>query len=546
MDIQSILNGRTNTALSTKEIEFLVENEYQVTPQSPERIKKDLHALSKLDTSNLDLNDPILQETIRKTKDYKSLLSFYVKVLDDDPSNARTLYELADSYNVVETLMNLFAHISVGETYLQLAEQGSLGDVFRRGMLHIEAAYMVTSPKNRKKIIELMDDSGMLLDEIPHQILTSYSFIDHYLKNESESTKHAVFNALSDTCYSREAETDLLFAADSQYDTIEEYLAGQLLHASGDKIYRLAAVRIYVSKLLHSLGVEDQRVFINTYSVSPETQGACFKDRIELHCYSSRNLEKMIHTGAHEAHHADQSNNVKNLLLTKDNDIDIYSKEDFIREVDGTYYGRNYRMVASEYDADLKAKIDLFKLKDLQLNPFERLRKVIVAKLFRERDELKGIKHNMQYEAISTRLDANNKPHPLEDIFDAAIHQEYQEHIQNGTYRDFIRNIRIKFPIIEYEYAISENDLHRRSVEELVAQITLDSDNSEVYKYLLISYINPKKNKSAQLNRDTLEQLYLDESLPLDVRKYIRECLDNEAMDKYYARVNEGGVKHEI
>lgn len=546
MDMQSILNAKPNSSLSEKEIEFLVENNYQVTIESPERIKRDLHAMSKLDTSELNLNDPIIEETIRKNKNDKYLAAFYVKVLDDDPSNAHTLPELENSFTMVKTLMNLFNGITAGNSYLQLAEQGSMVDVFRRAMLHVEAAYMVSNPTTRKQIIEYLEYSGMLLDEIPHQILTSYTFIEHHLDKESDDVKQAVFNSLSENYYSHETEQDFLFAADTTWPTVEEYLASQLLHHTGDEIFRLAAVRIYVSKLLHSLGIEDKRVFINTYSISPETQGAYFKDRIELHCYSSRTLEKMIHTGAHEAHHADQDKNVTQLLLSKDNDIDLYSKEDFIREVDGTYYSRNYRKVASEYDADFKAKIDLFKLKDLQLSPFDRLRRVILVKLFKEQDELKDIRHNMIYEEVSTRLDANNQPHHLEDIFDVAIHSEYQEHMANGTYDQFITNIRNKFPIIEFEYAISEEGLHRRSIEELVDQITLDEDNSEVYKYLIISYINPKKNKNADGNREILEALYLDESLPLDIRKYIRETLDDKAMDKYYARVKERGALYEV
>ena len=171
MDIQSILNGKPNAALSQKEIEFLVENNYQVTKDSPIRIKKDLHAISKLDTTLLDVTDATIQEAIRKTKDYKSLLAFYVKLLDDDPSNAHELYELQDSYMIVETITNLFNYLSNGHTYLQLAEQGSLGDIFRRAMLHIESAYMVTSPKNRQKIIENCE-----LMKIPVEIFDSNIF----------------------------------------------------------------------------------------------------------------------------------------------------------------------------------------------------------------------------------------------------------------------------------------------------------------------------------------------------------------------------------
>jgi hypothetical protein len=145
----------------------------------------------------------------------------------------------------------------------------------------------------------------------------------------------------------------------------------------------------------------------------------------------------------------------------------------------------------------------------------------------------------MQYELVSTRLDENNVEHPLETIFEATLKKAHAESIQNGTFPQLITKIRANYPIIEFEYSIKEDGVHRRSVRELVDKMIDDKNNTDVYRYLLISYLNPKKNMNAVFNRHALENLYQDSSIPVGIRAYIKDCLDNEAMDKYYARVNE-------
>ena len=539
MDLESILSKKNTVSLSDKELEFLVEHNYKVTDASPDRIKSDLHALSKLDTSELDLTDQLIINTIKKTKDKKILAAFYVKCLDDDPSNARTIDVLRTNYSVIITLMDLFNDITAGGSYAELAAKGGTGDVFRRAIAHIEAAYTRLTPVDRQSIVKFLKSSGMLFDELPNAILTSDTYIAYHLRKKDDSLHKITFDALNCLQYDKELEQDFLVAVESTGTTIEEYLASQLLHSTDDDILQISAVKLYVLKLLDQFGVQDVRVNVNTYGYSADTQGSCFQDRIDLHCYSNRSLEKMIHTGAHEAHHADQNKNVKYVLLTKDNDIDIYSKEDFIRDIDPSYYPRNYRKVASEYDADLKAKIDLFKLKDLQVTPFERLRKVITVKLFREKDYLKDIKSHMQYEMVSTRLDENNVEHPLETIFEATLKKAHSESLENGTFHKLMTKIRTNYPIIEFEYSITESDVHRRSVRELVDKMIEDKNNVDVYRYLLISYLNPKKNMNALFNRHELEELQQDSSLPVGIRVYIKECLENEAMDKYYTRAYE-------
>lgn len=124
-------------------------------------------------------------------------------------------------------------------------------------------------------------------------------------------------------------------------------------------LMELFAIQLYGAKELKKISSE---AFIDMFALdSSFSKFGSYNGKAVKVFINSDNMSvlDMVNTLHHELEHVIQKQNIKQMKIDKDNDVDLYYKDEILREIllNEEYYEDNYNYIYYEYDADLKANI---------------------------------------------------------------------------------------------------------------------------------------------------------------------------------------------
>lgn len=419
-----------------------------------------------------------------------------------------------------------FIKVLENETEIKVEPTSKL---YKSLMCELQVLYNSSRIIDRTKIAERLVHSSIEIDYIPYMIIYSQAFIDEYFSQGSPGMKKIMFDCLNSMYYNHNHEYDFLRIVKSNQCTIEDYIKEQLHNGKDDKFFHIIAVHLYTAKRLDQKGIEDYRICINNYNPDKQniTHGSYHKNVIYIYCTPGRTLHKMVHASEHEIEHADQEKNRHYLFIENDPDIDIYTKDKFLKQYEDDYYDRNYSCISYEYDADFKARMTIHNLETKQ-SLFHQLRRFILKAAKKEVDVITQIKKDIPYAQTAVREYPEGTFVSLDEAFEIVLKKEYQKSIEEKKFPSFRATLANNYQIILYEYVVTENDIHRKTIPELIDCLYRAKTDftEEIYKYLIASATDPRKHKNYKDNLKELEALAIDEELPQKIKKLVKECLD--------------------
>ena len=400
--------------------------------------------------------------------------------------------------------------------------------LYKSLMYELQVLYNTSRISDRSKIAERLVHSTIGIDFIPYMIIYSKTFIDEYFYDQSIGMRNIIFDCLNSMTFNIHNEYSFLRIVKSHQLTIEDYVKEQLHSKKDDKFFHIVATHLYTAKRLEQLGVQDYRICINFYNPDGKsiTHGSYHKDVISIYSTPDRTLHKMIYASEHEVNHADQAKNIHYLFIDKDPDIDIYTKDKFIKQYSDDYYQKNYSSISYEYDADFKARITLYNL-EAKNNLFTKLKDLILRAAQKETDILSQIRQDIPYIQTTLREDLNGEVVHLDDIFESVLKKEHAKSLEEGKFPSFKAILSNSYQIILYEYVITETEVRRKTIQELVdaAYRAKDTFTYDMYQFLIASATNPRKNKDYIKNLSELENIANDSEMPQRIKRIAKEAL---------------------
>ena len=554
MTVDEIVNNDTIALLTREEEKVLALKNYIFNKSTPTRIKKSVYLMWNSyihDNDSIDFNDKDIKEGLEETKKYDLIYCFYSLAghKNDDKLQDFPHYQDAKKYFGTTCGKALFSIKKIKEaingkpiTHYLDGDDLLMNFNFRYNMFTLDCSYSYSCHEERELIVKSLIDNIFPTRLIPHEILKSREYIDAKLKNEDENTRNWLYIILNSD-YSEENERHFLDAIGFKNKSIEECLKARLNTYKAttlDFIYDIAIIRLYGQKLLMDNKLFARKIFMNKYSVSDfnDTLGdyeANF-DNINLYVSKFPNIEKLFETVIHEIRHVIQFDYIRHADIDKDSDVDIYSKDAYLRDVLGRdYYTDNYENISYELDAEFNAyfakysmkKKSHVKLLKLPINAF--YNKVIREVSIIERDNLKFEKYGMRK--------YNGNLYFLSDLFDQVIISQYEK---SEDVNQFINTINSKYPIFMYEYSITKDDIHKKSILELVnGLINAENEKEEkIYECLIRSSIDKLKYYNHDINRAEIESIISHHKIPVDIKNRLRKIIHENQNSNIYKNLN--------
>ena len=368
-----------------------------------------------------------------------------------------------------------------------------------------------THNQEKNNIIKSLIEMNCPIKLIPNSILSSEKFLSMYLKYNSPFDNSKLYHEILTTNkYTKNLEERLLEALKT--NSLENHIRYSFRTEadSSDAIETIDLEKLVVSKL-YTLKLLDR----NYTSIGAIMNNEYQEDIIEngkMHGYYSYQLnlismypfwiytlKELITDSSHEAYHAIQENQIKTGDIVSDPDIDIYSMDKFLSDKLGSsYYEENYDLIGTEFDAEFKAKIDVYKLDDPKEkeNDIESLCKEIERLSIEEKTALEELKSITPYFYLMSRK--YGKEHlSIYELFKRCINTEYTK---SNKKEDFIKEIYNAYPIFKYMLKITPNSIEFNTpLDYLNALERADSYDANIYLQLIVNDFNPmKKNKKTR------------------------------------------------
>lgn len=547
MTLSKILNNHKNTPLTDEEIEILQNNNYRFDDDTPYRIRYNpdmiIYMLNQ-DSSLVDLYD---SDTIKGLKKagvfslYKMFELLENEGLPYDHLEHAALYNIAKSYdNPQNTFESLAIIRNIKNCNLRTTDFDKI-KLLREVEWNWEYAFFDDS--NKEIIIRALIHNKIPASVLPNMLLTDPLVIKAYTSKLAPYTQECILRALTEYEYVPDIEENFCLAYG--VDNIEGYIYKNMVCYNPKEpmdIEQLAAIKIYVHKLLARHNVQGVDLTLNTYSNDVDNYGYYRDGHVCLATYPTRDYDEMAKVAAHETFHAIQHYNIRTLNIDDEPDIDTYTKDSFLRDFYSLteqmdYYEVNYTSITTEYDAEYRAKIEYYNIENSQPeDTFETLRMTIEEKQEEEKDILRSLSYQTAYSYTRTRINEYGDRVHLDDLVEEKLIELRDKH-QDFNY--FLSELSKLYPMLLYEYHISEDDIHKKTPEELLEELENANDYTSigVYTGLIKSSMNPMKNKQWDENIEYYESMLDRNDIPHHIKRTIRLKLEEAQQDKYLGLV---------
>ncbi|MBR3891391.1 MAG: hypothetical protein IKJ30_04915 [Bacilli bacterium] len=396
-------------------------------------------------------------------------------------------------------------------------------------------AYMKKNPKEALDSYKIMSIDKMsdkqleiimgILDkgkytELPRKYLKNEKVLRRYI--ESSSERKYILSLLDTTTYSSEEEKKLLSKIDGKYNTVEELIID--MHNSNVKrndmsIYQILAFEMYARKKLESYGATP--ALVDVFSTT-EKRGVYHYSNLDNTHHQIAitgdgnrvvSVFDIIRVLEHEMAHAFQEVNRKEMNIMYDEDVDLYSKDTFIRNIafgwgdSQEYYDFNYIRFSDEYVAEVIARVETEKLLNGKRECFQK---------YKDKSDVIG---DIEYKRNPERFfwGVYHLNDFFEDNFDYEIKRRGKEALEE--------RMKKETPILLIEYDINKEEMpRRRSIEELLEMMNTSDDKKikQVCLGLLINRFNEFKEKKEDV----------EESI-----KHVESLLKDNKIDKGIASI---------
>ena len=288
-------------------------------------------------------------------------------------------------------------------------------------------------------------------------------------------------------------------------------------------LIELLAVQLYAAKELNKNGI-DKRVDVFAFDFKMSSLGTCSDKMVNLMINGEADtILDMVNVLHHEIEHAIQEKNIRTCNISQDADIDVYSKDEILRDLLGKdYYDDNHNRISFEFDAEFKSHIKSAKLFELVDIIYEKDKDFLIM----EENAIKTVEFSKDITSESEyfqNLERDANCRCLNELFEEKMRELY-----NKDRKKFSTYIQ-KYPIIGYEYNF-ECGFRRKSIKELVDSIEKTADKKEkgIYFQLLKSRLNNNKEKYSDIlsSYSSLVKLREDQSYSEITKRIIEKLIE--------------------
>lgn len=473
-------------------------------------------------------------------------LAYYGKLRDELPY-AKLYKEL----NEDERFVTFIAHVGIdalADSFTQTlllegdCEMDVLGSLSALNEYY-ETLKQYTSEGAHEKKMEIIDkvlNSNCPLKLIPSSMLEDYDFVSSYCKtNWDFENEHIYTNILKATKYSKKYEEELLESLN--IPSLESYLSKAFNREKDcrDSTKNIDITHIVVAKLYTLKLLAQHKTSITGYSHNPYVEqvldknsklyGCYYSDRdlIELFPFLIPSLKELVVDSSHEAYHAIQKRNILQGDIKRDSDVDVYSMDQYLKEILGNdYYDKNYNFIATEYDAEIKARIDVSKLSGPDVYSDELCDLMDqVATLSKENSRtLDAIMTTSPYSFLLTRLDTDDNRYHLFRLFEKVVNEQLQK---ADNFDEFRQDLITRFPIFEYMLNITPSGISIKKPSDYINDLeTANKVDTGIYLHLISNNLHPiKYPRHKEIKEEYLEAIKKS-SLSSTKKTGILICLD--------------------
>lgn len=378
--------------------------------------------------------------------------------------------------------------------------------------------FMTLEEMSQEQIDIVIDNiKDLQIDKFSRQALFDKRILSLQVK---ENDVDFILKLLNSITYDENDEIELLAKMNSNSKTIEEEILrmnNSNISITKFSLYQIVLVEMYIRKKLFQNGIEP--VLVDLLS-NTDSKGICFYNNdekryeVEINRYQfdEKTIEELINVIAHENGHIMHIHRRVNMDIMGDMDIDLYSKDFFIRGIANDafasegYYLDNYYCYSDEYLAEVES--------------YHEKEKVINEKniCYQEiKSNLRNMK-NTRYFWDSERFFFSKESKHINDLFEEQLDKLIKQ--KNGEIEKYVAEMKKETPILLLEYDINKKEIpRRRSVDELLEIIFHSNDKKikQVCTCLLINRFNEYKEKKEDVENNIKHVKKLIRNKEIDV-----------------------------
>ena len=389
-------------------------------------------------------------------------------------------------------------------------------------------------------LIEYQLSKKISLENYPSSFLKDEAFLRRYKQSVDPNLSEAAIAVYLSRGY--DSSIEKMFCESMGVASIEEYIEQRCNNPKFNTTLAedCASYKIFMEKKLYLNGTKGVEVKLNkgngfsTAYYDPEFREVAVKAET-----LRRDPKQVYYACAHECNHANQHYNRDNFDFEKDDDIDTYEKDDFLRERNNDYYHTNYLNYSSEFKADQEAAMEVYNIIHPQRNLFDLLKAKISKRAVVNQEELQEIKLNIAYAFSRTRKDGANRIRHLDDL----VAEELDKKLSSSpSFEAFEAEIKEKHPLLAMEYKLTPEGVRKKTPKELVNDLNNSSSPKEynAYRGLIRSSMDVRKSNSFSKNIMEYRGLMDSPSLPYDIRSDLTKDV-NASMVRNEERIQAHG-----
>ena len=541
MDLYSILNDTSTEPLTKEEAGFLIRGNYIITANTPDRIKNDprviranlAYHIDKVDLSLFDFSSVQCKQAISSmSPEFRPdvLLRIHAEGYDISEFDPTGMYKRALDLPNSKILFTLICNIESVKYFPDCP------------IIHSKSLKELTT-EEVQLAMDFIIESDIPLSNLTADLLEDKDFLTRYSQETSQKLSQAEIEIFTTQGYDPKIEQELI----QQYDckTIEELIH---LFIENDIPSRnptaLAALKLHTAKKMHQKGIDDVTIHIfddnklwENASYDPNTNS------INITGFAlTSNYESLVNSAIHEATHAVQNYAKINIDYELEPDLDLYTKDDFLRDNVPNYYITNYNNICSEYDADMTAKIEVMKIKGLSPELHQMLREYALEQYKSTGRILEQVDGEKAYSFSLVRKDVEDEIILLDDYVIQVLEKQIQK---TDNFEEYYAQLKEKYPLLCYEYDISPQGAYKKTPEELVAAALESEDEKDrgIYEYLIRSSVTMRKCRSSYRNLNDYNEiletvsLWEDDELRELITDLIQRNISNPSEGKYIEKL---------
>lgn len=516
--LKQILEAPSTTPLSFEEERFLYNSDYVFDETTPARIRDNVRLMfHSYETKPSSIN---IHEV-----DFSSLdVQEYLSVYNTEKHFLYRMFEISGVFNDSFPNANVHRETCKLERGPYIASLVGEMQEAKNYVIFDNFTYDVMSKEEKELLLDCALYYKCPIGRLPDAWLQDRKVLEIFRQGGLLEVDDSVIEVLCSKQYSEDLEKR--FAQAYGVEDIEGFIREKTM-TSIDILKvpleaRLASQKLSMQKELHTHGVDDVSICINMSYLGLGTRGGYSKINNTIYIPGSTShyaTEESYYVGYHESDHAIQEHNVRTGSFTKDGDVDIYTKDHFLRDVLGQqYYTQNYVNISSEFDADLKAQIRMNNIRcGSSTNIYDVLKRKVASRAVELEQVLEDITTQLAYSHSSTRKDLNGNVMHIDDLVEIELEKKMAS---CATFEEFQTFIDTNFPLLGKEYHLSPDGIRKKTPQELVECMDKAEtlEEYEIYDGLIISSMDSRKNNNASQNIETYMEMASDSRTPNDIR----------------------------